>query len=190
MALSSTLTTAQGGTGLRLDRLTAADATAVFDYCQDPVFERYLTIPWPYLRSDATSFIAEFVPKGWASNAEYTWAIRGADSDELLGVIGLRLPSGSLGFWLGAAHRGRGLLPEAVGVVADWAFSTGVTDSLRWECLVGNTSSARVAEKCGFTFLGEVPAESAYRDGGHPLSWSGRLLSTDPRTPRPGWPWA
>ena len=176
---------------LRLDQLAPADAERMFRYCQDPLFERYLTVPWPYARSDADSFISGYVPGGWESDSEYTWALRGPDAPELLGVIGLRLPNrpiGSIGFWLGAMHRGQGFMPEAQRLVADWAFASGVVDSIHWECKLGNIASARAAWKSGFTFNGVAPSTAPFRDGSHPRSWQGRLCASDDRQPKAGWP--
>ena len=174
---------------LRLDQLVPADAEHVFRYCQDPLFERYLTVPWPYARSDADSFISGYVPGGWESDSEYTWALRGPDAPELLGVIGLRLPSGSIGFWLGAPHRGHGYMVEAQRLVFDWAFDHDVVDAIHWECLLGNMASARAARKAGFTFTGEAPSSAPYRDGSHPASWQGWVLPADDRQPTAaGWP--
>lgn len=173
---------------VRLDRTTADDAGAVFEYCQDPVFERYLTVPWPYLREHADSFIAEYVPTAWAADQEYTWAVRTPASTVLIGVISLRVPTASIGYWLGAPHRGHGYLPEAQRLVADWAFSTGVVEAVNWQCVPGNIASARTARKTGFSFLGESPADHPHRDGSYPPAWTGRLRSTDDREPKAGWP--
>ena len=46
---------------LVLDRPVLADAELVTRYCQDPIFERYLTTPWPYTPADAESFEASVV---------------------------------------------------------------------------------------------------------------------------------
>ena len=173
---------------VRLDQPAAGDAVAVFEYCQDPLFERYLTVPWPYRRSDADSFISEYVPAAWASDQEYTWAVRAPGSPALVGVIGLRVPTASIGYWLGAPHRGHGYIPEAQRLVADWAFSAGIVDAINWQCLPGNIASARTARKTGFSFLGESPADHPHRDGSFPLAWTGRLRSTDDRQPKAGWP--
>jgi len=172
----------------RLDQPTSGDTEAIFEYCQDPLFERVLTVPWPYGREDAASFISGYVPAGWASDREYTWAVRAPGSPELIGVIGLRVPSGSIGYWVGAPHRGHGYIPEAQRLVADWAFSTGVVDAITWQCVPGNIASARTARKTGFTFVGEVPADHPHRDGSFPPAWTGRLLATDDRAPKAGWP--
>ncbi|WP_166806069.1 GNAT family N-acetyltransferase [Cryobacterium sp. TMT2-10] len=153
---------------LRLDQPTPADAETIFAYCQDPLFEKYLTVPWPYTRAHADSFIAEYVPGGWASDLEYTWAVRAADAPELLGVIGFRVPDASLGYWLGAPHRGRGLIPEAQRLVIDWVFANGIVSTVNWQCLVGNMPSSRTAWRAGFTFTGEAPAVQVHRDGTYP----------------------
>jgi RimJ/RimL family protein N-acetyltransferase len=180
-----TLTTGR----LRLDELQPGDAQAVFDYCQDPDFERYLTIPWPYRLADADYFIAEHAPEGWRSGNELTWAMRSSEGG-LLGVVGLRtkLERFDIGFWLGAAHRGNGYMPEAVRAVLDWAFDTGFADEVSWECVAGNLASAIVARKLGFTFMGERPSVLPARDGSHPLSWHALLRASDDRTVKPGWP--
>lgn len=173
---------------LRLDQLLETDAERVYEYCQDPIFERYLHIPWPYRRSDADSFISGYIPSAWASDAEYAWAMREPASGELLGVIGLRLPSASIGYWLGAPHRGRGYMPEAQRLVIDWAFANDVVDAISWQCLAGNLASARTARKAGFTFVGVGPAIQPHRDGTYPPSWHALLRRADTRDPKDGWP--
>ncbi len=188
---------------LQLDLPVAADADAVFNYCQDPLFERYLTIPWPYQRAHAVGFLSEIVPAGWANDREYIWALRSARGEPtgtsgfdepahaLLGVIGLRRPQpgiGSIGFWLGAPFRGRGLMPQAHRLVTDWAFTTGVVTVVRWECVLGNVSSARLARAAGYSYTGIAPASVESRDGSHPDSWHAVLDADDNRSVKSDWP--
>jgi RimJ/RimL family protein N-acetyltransferase len=173
---------------VRLDQPVLGDAKAMYEYCQDPLFERFLTVPWPYNLSDAETFISRYIPGAWKTDQEYAWALRASGQPELLGVIGLRLPSGSIGFWLGSPHRGNGYIAEALRMVADWAFAEGIVDAIHWECLVGNIASARVARKSGFTFTGQGPSVAPYRDGSHPLSWQGWLKASDDRSVKDGWP--
>lgn len=59
-----------GAGELLLDEPTEADVDAIAGYCQDPVFERFLTLPWPYARKDAEFFVNEYVPHGWESGTE------------------------------------------------------------------------------------------------------------------------
>lgn len=176
---------------LTLDVPVQTDAPRIHHYCQDPDFERYLTIPWPYRMADAEYFVSEHVPAGWASGKELIWALR-SGSGELFGVVGLRIKTDryDVGYWLGAEHRGLGFMPEAVRAVIDWAFETeyeGITE-ITWECVAGNAASAAVARKLGFTFVGVGPALVAARDGSHPESWHGLLRASDDRSVKPGWP--
>jgi RimJ/RimL family protein N-acetyltransferase len=171
---------------LVLDQPAERDIPRITDYCQDPVFERYLTTPWPYTEEHARTFVTSFVPSRWADDLEYTWAIRESEGEPLLGVIGNGVSPGGIGFWLGAPHRGRGYMTEAVRSVLDWAFDRGA-DRIAWECVVGNAASAAVARKSGFRFTGERPV-AVWRNASRPLAWHGELAAADDRTEKEGWP--
>ncbi len=172
---------------LTLDQPTRSDLDAIVEYCRDPVFEQVMTLPWPYEAKHAEYFIEELVPAGWASDTEYTWAIRHEAGGPLLGVIGLRLPSQMIGYWLGAPHRGLRVMPQALTGVLDWYFARGGA-RVAWECVLGNNASASVARACGFRYLGEGSAVIAARDGSRPPAWQGEILARDDRTHKPGWP--
>ena len=174
---------------LTLDQPTTADVATITEYCQDPVFERFLTLPWPYRSAHAEFFVNEYVPRGWASGDEVTWALREPDG-AFLGVVGLRAHSAMIGFWLGAPHRGHGYMPLAVSAVADWTFESDYAglDAIRWEAVRGNTASLAVARKTGFSYTGTGPALVTARDGSSPPSWQAVLHAGDDRTPKPGWP--
>ncbi|WP_167044736.1 GNAT family N-acetyltransferase [Salinibacterium sp. ZJ454] len=179
---------------LRLDPPAASDAARIVEYCQDPLFERFLATPWPYQPADAAGFIESFVPDGWASGTEYTWAVRSGAGAPLIGVIGLRREApgvANLGFWIGAPHRGRGYMTEAVRLVSAWAFRDGGVETLKWECYLSNAASAAVARKVGFRYVGTGPADLADRDGRHPEAWHGVLtaeLQAHPPAAVEDWP--
>ncbi len=177
-----------GSGALLLDQPTRGDIDAITLSCQDPIVEDFLTIPWPYARADAEFFVNEFVPNGWETGDEATWALR--SDGEFLGVIGLRANTGMIGFWLGAPHRGRGFMPRAVSAVSDWAFETQFAglSAIRWEAVVGNVASLAVARKTGFRFTGVAASVVAGRDGSHGPAWQAVLHATDDRAPKPGWP--
>lgn len=174
---------------LVLNQLLESDIDTITAYCQDPLFERYLTVPWPYERAHAAGIVQELAPQWWASDAEATWAMRLEDGGPLIGVISFRLQARNLGFWIGAEHRGFGYMPEAVSRVVDWAFSDGVEglERVSWECIAGNVNSARVARKAGFRFTGTAPASDPTRDGSHPASWHG-TLDAGVRSVHEAWP--
>jgi RimJ/RimL family protein N-acetyltransferase len=170
---------------LVLDQPTMDDADLVTSYCQDPVFERFLTTPWPYKRDDANKFLELYVPGGWRKDDEYTWAIR--EAGVFVGVIGFRTRNRDVGFWLGAPHRGRGIMPEALDTVLEWVFSWSDGD-VYWECNLGNAASAAVARKAGFTYRGRHEGLVVAREGGHPLVETATIAASDDRAPKPGWP--
>ncbi len=173
---------------LVLDQPISTDIDAMAGYCAEPVFERFLTTPWPYEREHAAGFVEEYVPQGWANGTEWTWAIRETAGGPLIGVIGVRFDIGSVGFWLGAPHRGRGLLPEALDAVIEAFFARTDRDVLLWECVVGNVASLRAAEKTGFRFTGERPGDVPGRNGERVMSWTGEIRREDDRLRKPGWP--
>ena len=182
---------------LRSERLilstpVASDIDAITHYCQDPLFERFLTTPWPYTRADAEDYVERTVPRWWAEGSEYAWAIRSADDGALLGMISWRT-RGDLGFWMGAEHRGRGYMVEALAAVIEWVFADAVVDGrpvdrIDWETLPGNDASARVARAAGFRYTGLAPVIIPARDGSFPDSWHGVLLRDDDRDLKGGWP--
>jgi RimJ/RimL family protein N-acetyltransferase len=170
---------------LVLDQPSVDDADRITEYCQDPVFEHYMTTPWPYERADALGFVEDYVPRGWSNESEYNWAVR-ADGN-LVGMIGYRTQRGDVGFWVGGPHRNRGYMTESVDAVVTWLFSLGVP-RIEWFCVAGNQASAAVARKSGFVYTGERPSSVVHRDRGDFLAWHGVLSADDSREPKPGWP--
>lgn len=171
-----------------LDQPVASDLDDIARYCADPVFEDYMSTPWPYARPHAEYFVDEFVPRGWADGTEWTWAIRAGAGEPLLGVVGVRLGSGMVGYWLGAPHRGEGVMPEALAAVIGAVFARTDLDRVRWECVVGNRASLRVAQKAGFRFTGEGTGIIPARDGSLTTAWTAELLRTEDPSPKDGWP--
>jgi RimJ/RimL family protein N-acetyltransferase len=162
-----------------------ADVDAITHYCQDPLFERFLTTPWPYGRSDAVGFV-DAVARWWEQGTEFTWAVRDP-TGSLLGMIGWR-SRGDVGFWMGAEHRGRGFMVEALAAVCEWVFVELGPERIGWETLPGNEASARVARAAGFRYTGNAPVIIPARDGTFPDSWHGELLRDDDRGIKDGWP--
>jgi len=173
---------------VRLEVPGPADVEAIVEACQDPVLQRFTTVPTPYSRADALFFLERIVDHGWATGREATWGLRGPGSSLLLGVVSVRLGTRDIGFWTTPEARGRGLMTAAVRLVADWALVEAGLDQLHWEGYVGNDASAAVARRCGFTYTGVGPGMQPDRDGGRPLCWKARLRPGDDRLPKQGWP--
>jgi RimJ/RimL family protein N-acetyltransferase len=172
---------------LLLSPPTEADIDAIAAYCADPEVQRWTTVPSPYTRKDAASFLEHVVAPGWRDGTEESWGIRLAATGELLGMISARRALEDVGYWMGAPHRGRGYLLEALTAVLDHRFAAG-QELVNWECVLGNVPSARTARRAGFTFTGEAPSRIRARDGSIPAAWHGVLHRDDDRSPKPGWP--
>jgi RimJ/RimL family protein N-acetyltransferase len=174
---------------LRTERLVLevpvpSDAELITRYCQDPLFEQYLTTPWPYTRADADAFLGEHVPASWANGRELTWALRRTVGGPLLGIISVRDIQHELGFWIGAEHRGAGLMSEAATAVAEWTLAGGIpgAETVFWRAVEGNIASARVARAAGFRRIQPEHATVPRRDGTALPAWYAvREASVDPR---------
>ncbi|HET8958435.1 MAG TPA: GNAT family N-acetyltransferase, partial [Microcella sp.] len=146
----------------------------------------------PYRREHAVGFVGEFVPGSWADDSEYIFGIREAADAPLIGVVSWQRERGYVGYWLDAAHRGRGVMTEALRALVDWVFTHDV-DRLRWEALAGNVGSATVAQRVGFRWDVIGPAGYAGRSGRageNPIGWHAVLRRADLGTvqPREAWP--
>ncbi|WP_022881514.1 GNAT family N-acetyltransferase [Gryllotalpicola ginsengisoli] len=170
------------------------DVDDIAAYCTDPLFEKYLTTPWPYRREHAEDFVTQFVPSGWRFGSELVWALRERPGGPLLGVVGLHRrralepESRDVGYWLGAPHRGRGYMAEAVRAVVDWFQASEPGGLVYWECAVGNVASARTARAAGFRYTGTGPSQVAMRDGSHPPHWHGERRAGSVGEPALPWP--
>ncbi len=81
--------------------------------------------------------------------------------------IDRELKGREFGFDLNQAYWGRGLMPEAVSAVADYCFRSLSYGFITCGHFLGNERSARLIEKCGFSFLFE--AEHTMPTGSRPM---------------------
>ncbi|MGO2658351.1 GNAT family N-acetyltransferase [Mycetocola reblochoni] len=177
---------------LRTERLELSvpvedDIDPIFRACQDPDIQKWTTVPVPYRRVDASTFVSSVVGQGWRSGDSLTWGIR--RSGELVGVIDLHDVAdrgAEIGYWLGRQWRGEGLLREAARAVIDFAFSAPphglALERLAWRAGLGNVDSARVAQALGFRFEGCGRKDLVQR-GARSDSWSAGMLAAEDRSP-------
>ena len=138
----------------------ATDVESLARHADDEAVWRGLLdeFPHPYTLDDARQWIEH------GSRAPGTIAFAVEIDGEAAGGIGLRLGAGSfrhsgeLGYWLGRAYWGQGIMTQAVGAICDYAWrelglarvASGVFDF--------NGASMRVLEKNGFVREGVLRA--------------------------------
>jgi ribosomal-protein-alanine N-acetyltransferase len=137
---------------------------------------------WRSLRAQSAGFLIPFEPR-WPSDdltktgfrrridkylrdamqgSGFTWFIFGDDGRTLLGGLSLSAirhgasRSGSLGYWMGEPHAGKGIMKKAVGLVLAEAFGRLGLERIEAACLPHNNRSVRLLQKCGFSAEGRA----------------------------------
>lgn len=134
----------------RLPRLEDAEAVLAA-YAGDPVVTRYLS--WRFHTGAET--VREFLRgciQTWETGAgHYAWLLCRPGNDTPIGSIGvsLDLHGAMLGYVLGRAYWGQGLMTEAARYVAAWTLAQPPLFRVWAYCDVENPASARVMEKAG-----------------------------------------
>ena len=157
------------GDGFHLAPIGPTDKEAYLEHFADPVIGRMLlAVPVPYTESDAEQWIAHRLKN--AREHEIQFGIRRTDGF-LIGGIGLvegrtnAVYLGEIGYWLAAEYRGRGLMPRAIRVFADYAFRELQLHKLTATTYPFNLSSSRALEKADFTLEGRLREHVRSRNG-------------------------
>ena len=147
---------------LILRKFTMEDARPMFDnWASDPEVTKYLT--WPAHESIA---ITEMVLRDWVSGYEradqYKWAIVPKDGNgEPIGSIDtVRLEdhicAAEIGYCMGKAWWGRGLMTEALKAVVDYLLGEVGMNRVSARHDPGNVGSGKVMQKAGMTYEGTL----------------------------------
>jgi RimJ/RimL family protein N-acetyltransferase len=162
------------------------DTQSVYEACQDPEIPRWTRVPSPYSLQDAQEWTGRIAPGLWASGQGAPFGIFDQATEDLLGSVGIHHvdrvdATASIGYWVAADARGRGIATQATLAVARWAFDHLAIARLDWIAAVGNDASRRVAERAGFTFEGVLRSRHPNSDGTRSDAWLGSLLPGDLR---------
>jgi [ribosomal protein S5]-alanine N-acetyltransferase len=144
----------------------AEDAEAVQRYADNRKIWLNLRdlFPHPYTIETARGFMSFLA----GQKPLTTFAI--ATESEAVGCIGLHLgedvhrKTAEVGYWLGEAYWGRGIMTAAVAAFTDWAFGNFDLERIYAQPFGDNVASARVLEKAGFMCEGRLRA-NAFKDG-------------------------
>lgn len=137
---------------LLLRRFTMEDAQLMFErWANDEQVTRYLT--W---ERHGDVEVTKAILSTWCADYEkadfYQWAIE--LGGELVGSISVvnydeRSDRAEIGYCMGVAWWGLGIMTEAAGAVIDFLFSEVGCNRVEIDHLLENPASGRVAQKCG-----------------------------------------
>ena len=165
------------GDGTRLRPWRIDDLDALVRHADDERISRGTSdrFPFPYTRADGEAFLSGRV----VGFDDPVFAIE--IDGEACGGIGARPFAGEravgaeLGYWLGQAHWGRGVMTRVVSVFAPWAMDALGVLRLQATVLDFNLGSARVLEKNGFAEEGCLRRAVRKRGRLHDLRVFGRV---------------
>ena len=145
---------------LTLRPLTRADIPPLVEMLDDFEVARWLTVvPHPYTRDDAREFLR------FLEGADPLEALGIEAGTGLVGVVGISGGgTGSLGYWLGRVHHGKGYMSEAARALVGHYFATRDADHLTSGYFENNAASARVLKKLGFISNGHERVKSVAQD--------------------------
>jgi RimJ/RimL family protein N-acetyltransferase len=158
------------------------DLVALFTAGQDPEVARWIHLAQPFDIVEAMRYLDEAMAL-WRNGTGASFVITDRATNALLGAVTRFGPDGhgaTVGLWLVAAGRGRGIGTRALRRIIDWTFET--TDVVRVDCYieVGNEPSMRMVERAGFQREGLLRAWETGPDGPFDcVVWS--VLRTDDR---------
>ncbi|MGF6417987.1 RimJ/RimL family protein N-acetyltransferase [Stenotrophomonas sp. AN71] len=146
------LTTVLDGHGFRLRPWHPDDLESLLHHANDPDVSRGLRdrFPYPYTRADGEAFLAGRVL------TPGTLALAIEIDGHACGSVGAQQGSAErahmaeLGYWLGQAYWGQGLMTRVVGLFAPWVMDELRLFRLQAGVVDFNFGSARVLEKNGF----------------------------------------
>lgn len=122
--------------------------------------------PFPYTAGHAKEWLARTVPADPPTNL----AITDPATGEAVGGVTLMLQTdierinAEIGYWLGVAYWGRGMMSSAVKAMTTYAFDALGLERVFAIAFTRNAASARVLEKAGFRREGKL-LHSAIKEG-------------------------
>lgn len=135
----------------RLRDLQPNDAEWIHRACQDTDIQRWTTVPRPYTREHAESFVVDH------GGELAAYAIVTALTNEPVGVAGLhhvRDGVASVGYWVAPWGRGHRAAANALRVLRTLIHRNTEAHTVRALIAETNVSSRRTAEQAGFTMAG------------------------------------
>lgn len=148
--------------GIYLSALRPTDKPALLEHLHSKdVYRNTLTIPHPYLETDADSWLQKRIEHTERVGKEVVFAVRDA-AGKLIGVVGSDsaepglTEKAELGYWLARPYWGQDIMTDAVRAYVEHAFGELKMLRLTAQVFESNKASARVLEKNGFKLEGHL----------------------------------
>lgn len=144
---------------LILRRFELSDAHNMFDnYCGNDKVTEYLSWSAHKNVEDTKSYLLNFVLPKYDEENTYRWAIVWKANNEVIGCIDVCSSSdgsrrAELGWVIGDAYWGKGIMPEAAESVVKYLFSVGY-ERIQAVHHSANLKSGRVMQKIGMQYEG------------------------------------
>ncbi len=141
-----------------LGPIQKSDKVAYLAHLADKeIYDWTLRIPYPYKAEDADWWLNHVAQETDRVGKVVNFALR--DAKLLIGGCGFNdYAPGShraeIGYWIAKPYWGKGIMPLAVEAVARYGFETLGLIRITATIFEKNSQSARVLEKCGFTYEG------------------------------------
>jgi ribosomal-protein-serine acetyltransferase len=156
--------------GCRLRLVQEDDAEAIYRVVD--VNRAFLAEWLPWVPGSSPETIAEFIGRArrQAEDDNGFQALLVDGSGAVAGFIGYHAVdwinrSTSLGYWLAEGRQGRGTMTEAVRALTTHAFDDWHLNRVEIRVAVGNTRSAAIPERLGFTKEGVLRQAERHGDG-------------------------
>ncbi|MCM2282398.1 MAG: GNAT family N-acetyltransferase [Bdellovibrionaceae bacterium] len=155
---------------LLLRPLSMTDASAIFEYAQNPNVSRY-TLWEPHTTvKDSEAYVLDYALPYYRNNTPEPLGITlNGDPTKVVGTVGCFWVSKTaktmeLAYALAEPLWGKGLVAEASHALMDYCFKEYGLSRIQARCKVENQASARVMEKIGMKFEGTLRSAIFHRE--------------------------
>ncbi|MBM7568828.1 GNAT family N-acetyltransferase [Paenibacillus sacheonensis] len=143
---------------VRLRKITSADVPAIYKYCSDNEVARYTSWHAHITQADTEGFVHHILQL-YADQRLAPWGIEDKETGTIIGTVGFvyvdpKHARAEVAYALSRHDWNKGIMSEVVARVLAYAFDVLRLVRVEARCLVPNTGSARVMEKCGMAFEG------------------------------------